>query len=180
MIKKWKILDSKVRFSSKFVTVREEKLLRPDGKVASPYYAIERPNAVQIVPVTRDRKLILIREYKNGLKDLTWSIPAGFIDRKESAVEAAKRELLEETGIAAEKFIRLGGFNSGAGVQRNTEYYFLAKNVSKVSKQNLDEFEEIEVETFNFDDIVQDIKMRKSFLPQTQSQLAILLASEII
>lgn len=180
MIKKWKILDSKIRFSSKFVVVREEKLLRPDGKIASPYYAIDRPNSVQIVPVTRDRKLILIREYKNGLKDLTWSIPAGFIDQKESVEEATKRELLEETGFAAEKFIRLGGFNPGVEFFRNKEYFFLAKNVEKLSEQNLDEFEEIEIETFEFDDILQDIKMRKSFLPQTQSQLAILLASEII
>ncbi len=180
MIKKWKILESKNIFSSYFVTLKEEKLQRGDGKIVQPYYAIERPDVVYVVALTKDNGIVLVYQYKNGIKDTVWELPAGFIDDGELPEEAAKRELLEETGYSAEKFLNLGSFNSGAGLSRNTNHFFLVKEVEKISEQKLDENEEIEVKIFPIQKILGNIKSHKSILPEVQSQLGILLAESYL
>ena len=176
MIKKWKILESKNIFSSRFVTLKEEKLQRGDGKIIHPYYAIERPDVVYVIALTNDNGIVLVYQYKNGIKDTVWELPAGFIDEGELPTESAKRELLEETGYSGEKILWLGGFNSGAGLSRNTNHFFLVRNAEKISDQKLDENEEIEVKIFPVRKILSDIKSHKSIFPEVQSQLGVLLA----
>lgn len=175
MIKKWKILESKEIYSSHFVTLKEEKLERPDGKIVTPYYAIERPDVVYVIALTKNKEIVLVYQYKNGIKELVWELPAGFVDKGESPKEAAKRELLEETGYTGRDITKIGGFNSGAGLSRNTNYFYVVKNVEKTSDQNLDENEEIEVKIFPFQEILNDIKSQSSILPEVQSQLGVLL-----
>ena len=180
MIKKWKILESKEIYSSHFITLKEEKLERPDGKIVTPYYAIERPDVVYVIALTKNIEIVLVYQYKNGIKDLVLELPAGFIDKGESPKEAAKRELLEETGYSGKGFTKIGGFNSGAGLSRNTNYFYVVKDVEKTSEQNLDENEEIDVKVFPFNKILSNIKNWNSILPEVQSQLGILLAEKLI
>ena len=141
MIKKWEILESKEIFSSPFIVLREEKLERSDGKIVFPYYAIERPDVVYVVALTKIGDLVLVNQYKNGVKKVILELPAGFIDKGEKPEEAAKRELLEETGYSAKEFLKLGEFNSGSGLSRIINYFFLAKYAKKTAEQNLDENE---------------------------------------
>ncbi|MEX0617290.1 MAG: NUDIX hydrolase [Candidatus Woykebacteria bacterium] len=180
MIKKWEILESKVIFSSPFITLREEKLKRPDGKIVPSYYAIERPEVAYIVPITKDRRIVLVYQYKNGVKELVWEIPAGFIDEGETSLEGAKRELLEETGFASKEFINLGSYSSSLGLARNKNHVFLAKDAEKVGDQMLDQNEEIEVKTFPLEEIITGIKNRQSVILETQAQLAVLLAEQVL
>ena len=180
MIKKWKILESKEIYSSHFITLKEERLERPDGRIVTPYYAIERPSVVYVIALTKDLEIVLVYQYKNGIKDLVLELPAGFIDKGESPREAAKRELLEETGYSGKDFTKIGGFNSGAGLSRNTNYFYIVKEVEKTSEQSLDENEEIEVKLFPFKRVLKNIKNLNSILPEVQSQLGVLLASEIL
>ena len=180
MIKKWKILESKEIYSSHFITLKEEKLERPDGKIVTPYYAIERPDVVYVIALTKNIEIVLVYQYKNGIKDLVLELPAGFVDKGESPKEAAERELLEETGYSGKDFTKIGGFNSGAGLSRNTNYFYVVKDVEKISEQNLDENEEIDVKVFPFNKILFNIKNWNSILPEVQSQLGILLAEKLI
>ena len=180
MIKKWKILESKEIYSSHFITLKEEKLERPDGKIVTSYYAIERPDVVYVIALTKNIEIVLVYQYKNGIKDLVLELPAGFVDKGESPKEAAKRELLEETGYSGKDFTKIGGFNSGAGLSRNTNYFYVVKDVEKISEQNLDENEEIDVKVFPFNKILFNIKNWNSILPEVQSQLGILLAEKLI
>jgi len=180
MIEKWDILESKEIFSSPFVTLKEEKLKRSDGKIIKHYYAIERPDVVYVVALTKDREIVLVYQYKNGIKDLVWELPAGFIEKDEKVEEAARRELLEETGYSSDRLTKIGSFSSSAGLARNTNYFFLAKNAEKASKQKLDENEEIEIKMYSFDKVLEDIKNLKSILPEAQAQLAVILAERFI
>ncbi len=180
MLKKWKILESKEIFSSAFITLRQEKLERGDGKIIEPYYAIERPDVVYIIAVTGGKEAVTVYQYKNGIKDLVTELPAGFVDKDESPKDAAKRELLEETGYSAAEFISLGNFRSSLGLARNTDHFYLATHARKSADQSLDENEEIEVRNYPFDKLLKDIKEGKSFLAEAQSQLGIILSERYL
>lgn len=174
------MLESKVVFSSPFITLREEKLKRQDGRIISPYYALERPDVVYVVAITVDWEVLIVHQYKNGVKKVILELPAGFVDKNEDPEKAARRELLEETGHTAKDFRKLGEFNSGSGLSRNTNYFFLAKNAEKTAKQNLDENEEIEVKTAPYLEVLAKIKGGQGFLPEVQSQLGVLLTEKYL
>jgi 8-oxo-dGTP pyrophosphatase MutT (NUDIX family) len=180
MDRNWKVLESIPVFSSPFITVYKDKLQKPDGAIVADYYSVKRSDAVFIVPLTKDKKVLLVNQFKNGVKDLVWELPAGFIEAKEEPVEAARRELLEETGYKEEEIISLGSFVPNLGISSNKNYLFIAKNIKKVAEQKLDQNEDIEFEFFDFEKLIKDVRERKTFLLDTQSQLGLLLTAEEI
>lgn len=180
MIKKWKLLESKEVFKSSFITLLQEKLEKPDGTIVPEYYSIKRRDVVYVVALTNKSEAVLVYQYKNGVKDLIWELPAGFVEDGEKPVETAARELLEETGFKGETADYLGAFTAAAGSSGNQNHFYLVRNAKKVAEQSLDEHEEIEVKLFNFQDLVTAIKKRKTFLVDSQSQLALLLTAELV
>lgn len=180
MIKKWKLLEKKETFKSSFITLYKEKLKRGDGKVVEDYYSVKRRDAVFVVALNKKLDIVLVYQYKNGIKDLIWEVPAGYVDENETPLQAAQRELLEETGFQAGEFISLGGFNPGPSIGSNCHYAFLALNCEKISEQKLDENEDIDVKTFSFREVTSSILQRKSMFIDNQSPYAILLAKEVL
>lgn len=180
MVKKWKLLESKPVFESPFITLLQEKLEKPDGTEIPDYYSVKRRDVIYVVALTSSNEVILVYQYKNGVKDLIWELPAGFVEEDEKPTEAAERELLEETGFKGEEMVYLGAFTAAAGSSGNRNHFYLTRNVKKVAQQSLDEHEDIEVKLFSFSKLVEEIKKRKTFLVDSQSQLALLLSSEVI
>ncbi len=178
MLKKWKLLKSNVAYESPFVTVYDETLQRSDEKIVEHYYSIKRRDAVYVIGLTDTGELPLVYQYKNGVKDLIWELPAGFVEENENPFEAAERELLEETGFTAEDYINLGTFAPNPSLSKNKNYIFLGRAAKKVVNQNLDQNEEIEVKMFELKKLVADIKKRKSQFIGSQDQLGLLLAFE--
>lgn len=113
-------------------TIKREKILKnnKDG------------SAVIIYPVTKDGKIILAVEPRVFTKSTVGvGLPAGYIEKDEKPIEAAKRELLEETGYESNNLIHLGSFYQDQGCSSAFNHYFLALNCEKVSDQSLDESE---------------------------------------
>lgn len=81
----------------------------PDGSMGT-YSWVNRKNGVGIVAITKDHEILLNKEFRYVIDDYSWEIPGGGIDSGESAVDAAKRELYEETGIKSDNFKKLGLF----------------------------------------------------------------------
>ena len=73
---------------------------------------IDRTDGVGIVAVTKENKILLIKQYRYVINEYSWEIPGGGIDKGETTTDAAKRELNEETGIIAEEFYKIGIFHS--------------------------------------------------------------------
>ncbi len=101
---------------------------------------------VNIIPVTADDRVVLIRQYRHGTNDMTLEIPGGMVDREDSsALHAARREMQEETGYDSEDIIPLGAVHPNPAIQGNRCHSFLARNVEKCFEPNFDTTEETEV-----------------------------------
>ena len=111
-----------------------------------------------VLALTKDHQAVLIRQYRHGIRDVLWEIPGGVVEDDENPLEGVKRELLEETGYAASDFIQVGTLYPNPALQTNTMYSFLALNAEKVSGQNLDRGEDIEVHLVPIADLVPMVK----------------------
>ena len=126
MTAEWRIIARRQVFdASPWLEVWTEDVVLPDGRQVDDFYRLEMPDYVVVVAFVA-RKVAVQRQYKHGARQVGLYLPAGYIERDETPLAAAKRELLEETGLAAERWAFLGQYvvdgNRGAG----TAHIFLA------------------------------------------------------
>lgn len=108
IIKGFPVLSSKYVYENKFITVKEDKVVRHNE--AYTYLSVERDDAVVIIPITPSGKILFLKHYRYPVEQVTLELPMGGIDTGESPIEAAGRELREETGIGCTKMEEAGFF----------------------------------------------------------------------
>ena len=142
----WKVLKSEMVVDEKWYKLRRDHVALPNGLEMDDYYVSVRPNVVLTFPLTEDNHVIFVRQYKHAAGGIFVELPGGVVDEHEmEPAEAAKREMLEETGYAADEVELLLEVTDNPTKDTNRMYYFLARNVRKVAEQDLDESEAIEV-----------------------------------
>lgn len=119
--------EEKVLWAHAFDVVKVHYEL-PDGHKRT-YDLVDHKNAVTIVPVNQEGEVLFIKQYRVGSRDYLLELPAGVIDKGEEPVETAMRELREETGMAANELIQLGGFFMTPGYSNEFMTVFLAKDL---------------------------------------------------
>ncbi len=144
---KWKIISSEIIEKNQWLTVRKDCCETPTGQRIDDYYVVEIPDVSCIIALTKNKELILIKEYKHGVQQEIVQLPCGYIDKGEQPLAAAQRELLEETGYATKKWTALGKFAGSPGKLNHHYHFFLAENVEKVQEQQMDPIESIQVFT---------------------------------
>jgi len=145
-MKPWKINSSKVVYENKLFKIKREKCIVPRTGKPYNYYYEDSPNWVNIIPVTKEGKILLIKQYRNAVREFTIEIPGGIIDREDkNPLAAAKRELLEETGFGGGRYKLIGICQPNPAIINNRTYTYLAKGVYKKGLQDPDSTEEIEV-----------------------------------
>jgi 8-oxo-dGTP pyrophosphatase MutT (NUDIX family) len=142
----WKTLSRRTILDhSKFLVVEGHAIELPDGRVLSEWPWIITPDYVNVVAVTSEHKFLCFRQTKYAVKGISLAPIGGYMDPGERADQAAKRELLEETGHSAREWIGLGGFpidgNRGVG----TAHLFLALGAQPVAAIAADDLEEQEL-----------------------------------
>ena len=148
-IKPWKIRGS-MYLRPRF---RVDQCELPNGKTFEPT-VFEFRNWAVVIALTKEQKVVLIRQYRHGIQDVLWEFPGGVVEDGENPADGVRRELLEETGYAISDPVEVGKYYPNPALQTNSMYCYLAFDAEKVSGQTLDEAEEIEVHLVPLADLV--------------------------
>jgi len=117
------------------------------------FYILESSDWINVIPLTADDKVVMIRQYRHGSREVTLEIPGGLVDPGDTPKKAAARELIEETGYQAKKWLRIGVVNPNPALFNNRCYTFLAQAIDKVTDPTPDQTEDIEVVLIPLTDI---------------------------
>ena len=151
----WKLLDKNIEKDFNFFKVLKEKYLNPRNKKEVYFYHLKLSDWTIVIPETYDRKIVMVKQFRPGAKKYFYEFPGGLIHKDEEPLNAAKRELLEETGYYSEDFELLNVSYPLPAFQTSRCYIYLAKNVKKIKSQLLlDDGEDIEV----FEEKIENIK----------------------
>ncbi len=142
---KWKILKSEYLFKRPWLTARLDMVQLPDGRVNPEYYVLEYPDWVNVIAITKDGQFVMERQYRHAAGVTCYELPCGVMEEGETPLEAAKRELLEETGYANGEWTQLMSLSPNSSSVTNMSHSFLAVGVEKVSDQHLDATEDLSV-----------------------------------
>ena len=151
-----KVVSSEIAMHG-FFDVRVDQLQLPHG-TKQPYYVVDiNVHAAVILAKTKDNHYVIIREYRHPTGLWLLGCPGGRIDSGESPIEAAKRELLEETGYGKGEFSLLGAIHPFPAVCNQQIFYILATNVELVKPPATEAFELIHVELKTEKEVVHEI-----------------------
>jgi 8-oxo-dGTP pyrophosphatase MutT (NUDIX family) len=142
---KWEIVSTEYLVRRPWLTARRDVVRLPDGRINPEYYVLEYPDWVNVIAITREGQIVMERQYRHGLGNTCFELPCGVIEEGETPLEAAKRELLEETGYAGGSWQEWMTLSPNPSTSNNLTHSFLAVGVEKVSDQHLDATEDISV-----------------------------------
>ena len=152
-IKPWKLVSSTIEKTFKIFDLRIDRAISPRTGEEHEFYIFESKEWVNIIPVTKDKDVVLIRQYRHGVGDIVLEIPGGIVEENDTPLDAAVRELKEETGYSPTEMVYLGMVHANPAFLNNRCHTYLALDCFPDGPQNLDEKEDIEVVVRPFTDI---------------------------
>ena len=142
---KWEVVKDKKLLETPIFSLHERNL-NPEKDSDNPtFYVLEAPEWINILAITPDAQIVLVEQYRAGTDETTLEIPGGMVDAGETPLEAARRELLEETGFHSDSWSELGRVSSNPAILSNYTHLFLAKNCEQIQEQNTEGNEDIAV-----------------------------------
>lgn len=143
-MKPFKVLDRAKVVDSPYCQIEKQRVVLPDGSEGDWYVSLNR-DAVIVIPVLKDGSILLQKQYKHGGGEVVIEFCAGLVDEGEEPIDAAARELQEETGYTAPQFEHLHTVFSNPTGSRMRYHYFLAKDAELTAETNFDAAEQIEL-----------------------------------
>jgi 8-oxo-dGTP pyrophosphatase MutT (NUDIX family) len=154
MVETWRKLASQLLGDYRVFRLRQDVSRSPVTGRDHTFFVLETGDWVNVIPVTPEGKVILIRQYRHGTEEVTLEIPGGMVDAEDtSPAVSAERELMEETGYAAEAIIPIGRVAPNPAILNNCCHSFLAVNARPVGPTRFDGAEDITFELADTADI---------------------------
>ncbi len=160
-ILKWQKIASKYLVKEKWATLRVDTCKLQNGAIKDDYYVLEYPNWANAIALTKDNKVILVRQYRFAADIISLELPGGVIDDGEEPADGIKRELLEETGYSFESCELIATLYPNPATSTNQTFTYLLKGGIKTHEQHLDEHEILNVEEYTIDEVKQLLKDNK-------------------
>lgn len=158
---KWKVLESEYLFTEPWLTIRRDKCELPNGRIMPAFYVQEYPTWVCAFALTKESKVVMIKQYRHGIQEISIEPPGGVVDKGEEPLTAIKREVMEETGYEFESYEFLGRVCANPSTGDNYLHMFLATGGKKTGEQKLDDTEDVEVVLYAMDELKQLLKENK-------------------
>ena len=153
-VRKWKTLESEYLIRRPWLTARRDKVQLPSGVINPEYYVLEYPDWVNIIAITTDGRMVFERQYRHGRGEVGYEIPAGVCEPGETPEQAARRELLEETGFGGGSWRLNMVAAPNPSTSTNLCYSFIATGVHKIGDQRLEATEDIAVHLLYEDEVL--------------------------
>jgi ADP-ribose pyrophosphatase len=144
MASKWTTDRARYLYKDRYLNHRIDRCRTEKGVVVDPYHVVEYRDWINVVAVTPQLDLLLVREYRHAGGFVATGLPSGTFEDGDDALSCARRELREETGGLAPHWFATTTFFANPAVQTNQVHCFLALDVERVADTDFDESEEIE------------------------------------
>lgn len=151
---KWKILESEYISRRPWMTARKDVVQLPDGRINSEYWVLEFPDWVNVIAITKDGGMLMVRQYRHALGVTEYELCAGVMEEGETPLQAAQRELMEETGFGGGEWTEYMSICANPSNHTNLAHTFLAVGVEHVAEQHLDDTEELTYHVLSQEDVL--------------------------
>lgn len=143
----WTVREQRTLVQDRWLSLRAQTVVTGEGAVLAPFYLLDFPDWAQVVALTSDDRIVLVRQYRHGIGRVTLELPGGIVDPGETPLEAAARELLEETGYVADEMRLVCSLSPNTSSHTNRCHTVLALGARLAQRTAHEAGEEIAVET---------------------------------
>ena len=141
----WKTICSSYPFVCPWLKVRKDEVRLPNGIIIPDFFVTEASNWVNVIAITKEGEFIIEEQYRHGIQQVCFELCAGMVDEGENPLEAAQRELLEETGYSGGIWTAFGMSVPNASGSVVKCFHFIATDVVRKNTPKLDKTEDIRI-----------------------------------
>lgn len=153
----WERVGSELLGDFRIFKLRQDQRISPRNGRTLNFYVLESVDWVNVIPITDEGDVIMIRQFRHGTEEFSLEVPGGMVDPGEEPLEAAQRELLEETGYTCDELIPLGSVAPNPAIMNNRCHTFVALGARPAVEQKLGAGEDIGIEIIPHVDIARAI-----------------------
>ena len=154
MTKEWNVLESEYVVDRPWLRARRDCVQLPTGVVYPEYYVLEYPDWVNVIAITPEGRFVMVEQYRHGLGRVQTEICAGAVEPGETPLQAARRELAEETGFTGGDWELWTTISGNPSTTNNHTHCFIARGVKQTQGQHLDRTEDISVKILSQMEVV--------------------------